>query len=83
VDKARWQRLAWMLATRGGTASLFAVALLLQLALAPSFGFALDLETFRQWTHRLDAVGLHDFYDAGPFVDYLPGYLYVAAMLQG
>jgi hypothetical protein len=53
------------------------------LALAPSFGFALDLETFRQWTHRLDAVGLHDFYDAGPFVDYLPGYLYVAAMLQG
>jgi Gpi18-like mannosyltransferase len=55
---------------------MFAVALLLRLAIAPEVGFKGDLNLFQAWAHRLAKVGPHRFYAKDEFVDYPPGYLY-------
>ena len=72
------RRLAWRLESRAGLAALFALALLVRLALAPFTGFRGDLQLFQTWATLLGQVGPHHFYAASAqSVDYPPGYLYV------
>jgi Gpi18-like mannosyltransferase len=61
------------LATPFGLLCLFALGLILRLAVAPSTGLQFDLDYFRTWTVRLTVLGPSHFYDSGFPAD-PPGY---------
>ena len=67
----------WLLDTPVGLAAMFAVGLIVRVALAPHLGFYGDLQLFQRWTTTLSQVGTHKFYAGAGFADYPPGYLYV------
>src|SRR4051794_30570904 len=71
------RRFAWWLETPLGLATMFGVALVVRLLIAPYFGFYGDLRLFRLWAVRLGEIGTHRFYADGQLADYPPGYLYV------
>lgn len=56
---------------------MFAVALVLRIAIAPHVGFFGDLRLFQVWSMGLRAVGTHGLYATDSTVDYPPGYLVV------
>jgi Gpi18-like mannosyltransferase len=56
---------------------MFAIALLLRIAIAPYFGFFIDLRFFRTWSAELGSVGMRAIYATDPNVDYPPAFLYV------
>jgi Gpi18-like mannosyltransferase len=70
-------QLTWRLETPAGLASMFLLALLLRVAVAPYTGFHDDLQLFQTWATRLGTVGPHKFYAPGEFQWQSPGYLYV------
>jgi hypothetical protein len=74
--RAALVRLAWRLDTPAGLTGVFALALVVRLALAPYAGFYEDLYFLRLWAARLAAVGPHHFYVPGLFQWQSPGYLY-------
>ena len=67
----------WLLDSPMGLAAMFAVGLIVRVALAPHLGFYGDLQLFQRWTTSLSQVGTHKFYSQAGFADYPPGYLYV------
>jgi Gpi18-like mannosyltransferase len=75
------RRFAWWLDTPIGLVAMFAVALVVRIAIAPYAGFYGDLRLFRLWAERLADVGPHKFYVKGQFADYPPGYLYILWLL--
>lgn len=75
------ERLVWSLETPAGLATMFSLALLVRLVIAPYAGFYGDLRLFQMWATRLGQVGTHSFYAGGQFADYPPGYLYVLWVL--
>jgi dolichyl-phosphate-mannose-protein mannosyltransferase len=69
---------ATWIGSRRGLLSLFAFGLIVRLVAARySDGLAFDVSLFRQWSDRLVHRGPGQFYEAGYFADYPPGYLYV------
>ncbi len=67
----------WLLDTPVGLTAMFAVGLIVRVALAPHLGFKGDLQLFQRWTTDLSKFGTHKFYSQAGFADYPPGYLYV------
>jgi len=72
---------------RGTPAEKISLALLLvallgaKMLVAPYFGYATDLGTYKAWAIRLADRGPADFYAPNYFCDYPPGYLYVLWLL--
>ncbi len=58
-----------------------AFGLLLRLLLAFLPGFKIDIEAWFAWSMRLFENGLTQFYQAGYFADYPPGFLYILYLL--
>src|SRR5476649_675158 len=79
--RANLEPFLWQLETPAGLAVMFAVALLVRIALAPHTGFYGDLQLFDGWSTRLAQVGPRHFYSGAGFADYPPGYLYVLWVL--
>jgi Gpi18-like mannosyltransferase len=71
------KRLLWLLDTPVGLTAMFAVGLIVRVALAPHLSFYGDVHLFQGWTKTLSQVGTHKFYAQAGFADYPPGYLYV------
>ncbi len=55
---------------------MFAVALVLRVAIGPWESFYFDTHNGQLWAGELARVGIHRFYDSVAFSDYPPGYLY-------
>lgn len=66
----------WHLESPAGLTTLFVLALLLRVLLAPHGGFYADLGFFHDWARRLGVRGFSSFYDGGSDYLYPPGYLY-------
>src|SRR3989475_1353774 len=75
-QRESFRELAWRLDTQVGLLSMFAIAFLIRLAIAPWEGFYFDLHNAQVWAGELARVGPHRFYSAVPSADYPPGYLY-------
>jgi len=54
-------------------------AFIVRILFSPFGTLSLDQNTFIAWSNRLDKVGLANFYNS--WSDYLPGYLYILAIL--
>src|SRR5438552_6609763 len=77
VRRGPLEQLVWRLDTSAGLVTMFSVALLLRIAIAPQLGFYSDLHYFQLWAGELAKVGPHKFYSVEGFLDYPPGYVYV------
>jgi hypothetical protein len=75
-QRESFRELAWRLDTQVGLLSMFAIAFLIRLAIAPWVGFYFDLHNAQIWAGELARVGPHRFYSTVQFSDYPPGYLY-------
>ncbi len=62
-------------------AAIVVLGVLLRLRAAAAPGFPTDVGTFMAWAQRLAEVGPPNFYQAGYFSDYPPGFLYVLWLL--
>ena len=74
--RGRLIQLAWRLDTQSGLLTMFAVAFVMRLVIAPWVGFYYDLHNAQLWAGELARVGPHHFYSSVQFADYPPGYLY-------
>lgn len=61
--------------------SITLFALVIRVALFPLPPFKIDNDAWIAWSLNLASGGLSNFYQPGYFSDYLPGYLYVLALL--
>jgi hypothetical protein len=68
--------LVWRIDTRAGLLSMFGVAFLIRLAIAPWVGFYFDLHNAQVWAGELARFGPHKLYSIDASATYPPGYLY-------
>ena len=62
-------------------AGILLALVIVKIVIAPYFGYATDLGTYKAWAVRLADGGPAEFYSPNYFADYPPGYMYVLWLL--
>jgi Gpi18-like mannosyltransferase/predicted membrane-bound dolichyl-phosphate-mannose-protein mannosyltransferase len=62
-------------------AGILIALVIVKVVIAPYFGYATDLGTYKAWAARLADGGPSEFYSPNYFADYPPGYMYVLWLL--